>query len=144
MLSVGSAAGGQVVWQVGAALSPALPPSFCPLAPRGATHCHSALATVSPIPGSCPPFGAVLGSVPASSLGNLCGVELVDSSPQLLGVNLPSSSLLCCLSMCVCVLSCVRLFVTPVDCSHQAPLSMGFPRQEYWSGLLFPSLGESS
>ena len=26
----------------------------------------------------------------------------------------------------------------PVDC--QAPLSMGFSRQEYWSGLLFPSL----
>ena len=24
----------------------------------------------------------------------------------------------------------------------QAPLSMGFPRQEYWSGLLFPSLGD--
>ena len=25
--------------------------------------------------------------------------------------------------------------------AHQAPLSMGFPRQEYWSGLLFPSPG---
>ena len=25
------------------------------------------------------------------------------------------------------------------DCSPQAPLSMGFPRQEYWSGLRFPS-----
>ena len=25
--------------------------------------------------------------------------------------------------------------------THQAPLSMGFPRQEYWSGLLFPSAG---
>ena len=29
----------------------------------------------------------------------------------------------------------------PMDCSHQAPLSMGFSRQEYWSGLLFPSPG---
>ena len=28
--------------------------------------------------------------------------------------------------------------------AHQAPLSMGFPRQEYWSGLPFPSPGESS
>ena len=27
----------------------------------------------------------------------------------------------------------------PMGCSHQAPLSMGFPRQEYWSGLPFPS-----
>ena len=26
--------------------------------------------------------------------------------------------------------------------SHQAPLAMGFPRQEYWSGLPFPTLGD--
>ena len=30
----------------------------------------------------------------------------------------------------------------PMDCSLPAPLSMGFPRQEYWSGLLFPSPGD--
>ena len=29
-----------------------------------------------------------------------------------------------------------------MDCSHQAPLSMGFSRQEYWSGLPFPSPGD--
>ena len=29
-----------------------------------------------------------------------------------------------------------------MDCSPQAPLSVGFPRQEYWSGLPFPSLGD--
>ena len=28
-----------------------------------------------------------------------------------------------------------------MDCSHQAPLSLGFPRQEYWSVQPFPSLG---
>ena len=28
---------------------------------------------------------------------------------------------------------------TPWTVAHQAPLSMGFPRQEYWSGLPFPS-----
>ena len=33
----------------------------------------------------------------------------------------------------------VRLFVTPWTIAHQAPLSMGFSRQEYWSGLPFPS-----
>ena len=27
----------------------------------------------------------------------------------------------------------------PIDGSHQAPLSLGFSRQEYWSGLPFPS-----
>ena len=33
-------------------------------------------------------------------------------------------------------------FATPQTVAHQAPLSMGFPRQEYWSGLLFPSPGD--
>ena len=42
----------------------------------------------------------------------------------------------------VCVLSHVRFFVTPHAVGHQAPLSMGFPRQEYWSGLTFLSLGD--
>ena len=33
----------------------------------------------------------------------------------------------------------VRLLVTLWTVAHQAPLSMGFSRQEYWSGLPFPS-----
>ena len=41
-----------------------------------------------------------------------------------------------------CVLSHVQLFVTPWTVALQAPLSMGFPRQEYWSGLPFPSPGD--
>ena len=36
-------------------------------------------------------------------------------------------------------LSPVRLFTTPWTVAHQAPPSMGFSRQEYWSGLPFPS-----
>ena len=39
-------------------------------------------------------------------------------------------------------LSRVRLFETPWTVAHQVPLSMGFPRQEYWSGLPFPSPGD--
>ena len=39
-------------------------------------------------------------------------------------------------------LSRVRLFETPWTVVHQAPLSMGFSRQEYWSGLPFPSPGD--
>ena len=35
--------------------------------------------------------------------------------------------------------SCVRLFVTPWTVTHQAPLSIGFCRQESWSGVPFPS-----
>ena len=36
------------------------------------------------------------------------------------------------------LLSRVRLFATPWNVAYQAFLSMGFPRQEYWSGLPFP------
>ena len=39
-------------------------------------------------------------------------------------------------------LSSIQLFVTPWMVAHQAPLSMGFPRQEYWSRLPFPSQGD--
>ena len=38
-------------------------------------------------------------------------------------------------------LSCVQLFVTPWMVAYQAPLAMEFSRQEYWRGLLFPTLG---
>ena len=39
-------------------------------------------------------------------------------------------------------LSHVRLFVTSWTLAYQAPPSMGFSRQEYWSGLPFPSPGD--
>ena len=39
-------------------------------------------------------------------------------------------------------LSRVRLFATPWTVAYQAPPSMGFFRQEYWSGLPFPSPGD--
>ena len=44
--------------------------------------------------------------------------------------------------MCMCLLSRfshVQLFAILWTVAHQALLSMGFSRQEYWSGLLFPS-----
>ena len=47
-----------------------------------------------------------------------------------------------CVSVCVYVLnhfSCVQLFATLWTVALQAPLSMEFSRQEYWSGLPFPS-----
>ena len=47
-----------------------------------------------------------------------------------------------CVCVCVCGLSCAQLFATPWTVAHQAHLSMGFPRQEYWSGLTFPPLGD--
>ena len=36
----------------------------------------------------------------------------------------------------------VQLFATPWTVARQAPLSMGFSRQEYWSGLPFPAPGD--
>ena len=49
------------------------------------------------------------------------------------------------LVLLLCILShfsCVRLFATSWTIAHQAPLSMGFPRQEYWSGLPCPPPGD--
>ena len=52
----------------------------------------------------------------------------------------------CPRATCVCVyiqlLSHVKLFANPWTVTHQALLPMGFPRQEYWSGLTFPSPGD--
>ena len=44
--------------------------------------------------------------------------------------------------MKVKLLSRVQLLATPWTIAHQAPLSIGFSRQEYWSGLPFPSPGD--
>ena len=44
------------------------------------------------------------------------------------------------MSSIVCVYVC--LAVTPLTVAHQALLSLGFPRQEYWSGLPFPPPGD--
>ena len=49
--------------------------------------------------------------------------------------------------VCACVLSCfshIWLFMTLCTVAHQAPLSMGFSRQEYWSGLPHRLQGISS
>ena len=58
------------------------------------------------------------------------------------GSHFSVSALLVCLGfVIVWPLNRVQLFATPWTVAHQAPLSMGFPRQEHWSGLPFPSLG---
>ena len=43
--------------------------------------------------------------------------------------------------MHVCALNCVGPFTSSWTATRQAPLSVGFPRQEYWSGLSFPPSG---
>ena len=44
--------------------------------------------------------------------------------------------------LCAQSLRCIRLFATPCTVAHQTPLFIGFPRQEYWSVLPFPSPGD--
>ena len=54
----------------------------------------------------------------------------------------PSASLVK-LMVCACLVTCpVQLFVTLWTVAKKAPLSMKFPRQEYWSGLPLPSPGD--
>ena len=66
-------------------------------------------------------------------IGHESGQTLEDGEGQ--------GSLACCSPVLLSSFSCVRLFVTPWTVGCQAPLSMGFSRQEYWSGLPFPSPG---
>ena len=63
-----------------------------------------------------------------TSKGTHCYFYFLNSSMQIYG----------CVHAYVCVLSCVHLFVTPWTIAAQAPLSMEFFRQDYWSELLFP------
>ena len=54
-------------------------------------------------------------------------------------VSSPIASFIC---SCCFVTVMSNSFATPWTVAHQAPLSTGFSRQEYWSGLPFPSLGD--
>ena len=53
------------------------------------------------------------------------------------------SSLTALLLLLLSRFSHVRLLATPWTAAYQAPLSMGFSRQEYWSGMPLPSLVNS-
>ena len=46
------------------------------------------------------------------------------------------------MNCCCSVTKLSDSFATPWTTAHQAPLSMGFPRQEYWNDLPFPSPGD--
>ena len=57
-------------------------------------------------------------------------------------LSLPRHHCLCADAVPACAPGCVWLFVTQWTVACQAPLSMGFSRQDYWSRLPFPSLGD--
>ena len=75
----------------------------------------------------------------------ICMAESLRYTPETITL------LIYCVCLCVCVCVCVSVCVshsvvtdsvTPWTVTRQAPLSMGFPRQEYWSGLPCPPLGD--
>ena len=78
---------------------------------------------------------------PTPKLVSLCGGFL--TGHVLLRDSPLSSQFFLLLRPCVlCHFSRVRLSVTPGTVAHQAPLSMEFSKQEYWSGLPFPAPGD--
>ena len=70
----------------------------------------------------------------------------LDQGNGYMGISTCQNPLDCTLKMGalhwgLCILSCVWLLATPWTVACQGPLSMGFPRQEYWNGLPFHSPG---
>ena len=76
---------------------------------------------------------------------SICTAEISPDDPSLTAHNCPEDRKGegCCLTAALLLLlsrfSRVRLCATPEMAAHQAPPSLGFSRQEHWSGLPFPS-----
>ena len=68
-----------------------------------------------------------------------CPKEIIEMKYKAIPMKMPLCVWVC---VSVCTLSHVQLFATLWTVACQAPLSMEFPRQEYWSGLPFPSSGD--
>ena len=79
---------------------------------------------------------------PLNFLGGETSAQFRNVTMAQLNTLLPTWlwSLGCC--CCLVAKSCLTLFATPWTVACQAPPSMGFSRQDYWSGLPFPSPGD--
>ena len=75
----------------------------------------------------------------APLVGRYTGSATMENKMEVLQ-KIQSRSTMC--SVCVQSLSRAQLFATPWIIALQAPLSMEFSRQDYWSGLPFPSPGD--
>jgi len=100
---------------------------MCDVATAAAKLLQSCLTLCDPIDGS-PPGSPIPGILQARTLE---GVAISFSNAWKWKVE-------------VKLLSRVRLLATPWTAAYQAPPSMGFSRQEYWSGMPLPSLTESA
>ena len=65
-----------------------------------------------------------------------------DTADATLKIHTLRTTALINISIVVQSISLVQLFMTPRTVARQPPLSMGFSRQEHWSGLPFPSPGD--
>ena len=105
------------------------------MGPSTALLSRDHLSSQVPYPTPPPPTRAPMWSQPVSS-SSLCSFDSLDepTGPRFM----PSCSYKCMRACVLSCFSCVRLFVTLWIAALHAPLSMGFSRQEYWSGLLCP------
>ena len=87
--------------------------------------------------GTRPPDN-VLGMEAESNSVSPCPLNISDSNYNPSSLMLLPETFLCWARLCQ---SCLT-FCSPWTVAHQAPLSMRFSRQEYWSGLPFPSPGD--
>ena len=75
-----------------------------------------------------------------------CGMQTMPLALEVQSLNHWTASEFLCVCVCVCVCCLVAklylTFVIPWTVAHQTPLSMGFSRQEYWSGLPCPPPGD--
>ena len=112
----------------------------CPLS----QWCHPTISS-SVIPfSSCPQSFPASGSFPMSQLFASGGQSIgVSPSASVLLMNIQDWSSLGWTGW-ISLLSHVQFFGTPLTVAFQAPLSMEFSRQEYWSGLPFPSPGDQT
>ena len=72
------------------------------------------------------------------------GIMEIQIGTEEIKLSLFADDMILYMKVKVKLLSRVQLFATPWTVAYKAPLSMGFSRKEYWSGLSFPSPGESS
>ena len=110
-------------WRLESYTMPVLPPIWLPISLLLLLSLQSCLTLCDPLDGS-PPGSPVPGILQARTLE---WVAISFSNAWKWKVNVKP-------------LSCVRLFATAWTAAYQAPLAMGFSRQEYWSGVPLPSL----
>ena len=99
------------------------------LTPKQYAHAAAAAKSLQPCPTLCDPID---GSPPGSPVPGILQARTL----EWVAISFSNA---CKWKVKVMSLSCVQLLATPWTAAYQAPPSMGFSRQEYWSGMPLPS-----